>query len=152
MGEAMLFEAQALADGSVQLGPLRVRPRQAVAAGAVKVAVRPEAWRLRPVDAAPPDAPSLPGTVRKCAYLGGQNGAKNLAENLGVPFLGEVPIVQSIREAADAGRPAALQGPDGAEKAIGCCRQDADYTASPAHCPDHDDHKPPSPCQPLGPG
>ena len=70
MGEAMLFEAQALADGSVQLGPLRVRPRQAVAAGAVKVAVRPEAWRLRPVDAAPPDAPSLPGTVRKCAYLG----------------------------------------------------------------------------------
>lgn len=42
-------------------------------------------------------------------YLFGQNGAKNLAENLGVPFLGEVPIVQSIREAADAGRPAALQ-------------------------------------------
>lgn len=42
-------------------------------------------------------------------YLFGQNGAKNLAEDLGVPFLGEVPIVQSIREAADAGRPAALQ-------------------------------------------
>lgn len=42
-------------------------------------------------------------------YLFGQNGAKNLAENIGVPFLGEVPIVQSIREAADAGRPAALQ-------------------------------------------
>lgn len=42
-------------------------------------------------------------------YLFGQNGAKDLAENIGVPFLGEVPIVQSIREAADAGRPAALQ-------------------------------------------
>lgn len=42
-------------------------------------------------------------------YLFGQNGAKNLAENIAVPFLGEVPIVQSIREAADAGRPAALQ-------------------------------------------
>jgi len=42
-------------------------------------------------------------------YIFGQNGAKNLAEDLGVPFLGEVPIVQSIREAADAGRPAALQ-------------------------------------------
>lgn len=42
-------------------------------------------------------------------YLFGQNGAKNLAEDIGVPFLGEIPIVQSIREAADAGRPAALQ-------------------------------------------
>jgi ATP-binding protein involved in chromosome partitioning len=28
---------------------------------------------------------------------------------LNVPFLGEVPIVQSIREAGDYGRPAALQ-------------------------------------------
>ncbi|MFA7687552.1 MAG: Mrp/NBP35 family ATP-binding protein [Moheibacter sp.] len=42
-------------------------------------------------------------------YIFGQNGAKNLAEKLGVPFLGEIPLVQSIREAADAGRPAALQ-------------------------------------------
>lgn len=42
-------------------------------------------------------------------YIFGQNGAKNLAENLGVPFLGEIPLVQSIREAADAGRPAAMQ-------------------------------------------
>ncbi|RED25207.1 ATP-binding protein involved in chromosome partitioning [Flavobacterium cutihirudinis] len=42
-------------------------------------------------------------------YIFGQEGAKNLAEDLGVPFLGEVPIVQSIREAGDFGRPAALQ-------------------------------------------
>ena len=42
-------------------------------------------------------------------YIFGQEGAKNLAEDLGVPFLGEVPIVQSIREAGDYGRPAALQ-------------------------------------------
>jgi ATP-binding protein involved in chromosome partitioning len=42
-------------------------------------------------------------------YIFGQNGAKNLAEQIGVPFLGEIPIVQSIREAADVGRPAALQ-------------------------------------------
>lgn len=42
-------------------------------------------------------------------YIFGQNGAKNLAEDLGVPFLGEVPIIQSIREAADVGRPASLQ-------------------------------------------
>lgn len=42
-------------------------------------------------------------------YLFGKEGAKNLAEDLSVPFLGEVPIVQSIREAGDYGRPAALQ-------------------------------------------
>lgn len=42
-------------------------------------------------------------------YIFGKEGAKNLAEDLQVPFLGEVPIVQSIREAGDCGRPAALQ-------------------------------------------
>ena len=42
-------------------------------------------------------------------YIFGQEGAKNLAEDLAVPFLGEVPLVQSIREAGDYGRPAALQ-------------------------------------------
>lgn len=42
-------------------------------------------------------------------YIFGKEGAKNLAEDLEVPFLGEVPIVQSIREAGDYGRPAALQ-------------------------------------------
>ncbi|MBO6213210.1 Mrp/NBP35 family ATP-binding protein [Algoriella sp.] len=42
-------------------------------------------------------------------YIFGQNGAKHLAEQISVPFLGEIPIVQSIREAADVGRPAALQ-------------------------------------------
>ena len=35
--------------------------------------------------------------------------AKGLSEELQVPFLGEVPIVQSIRESGDAGRPAVLQ-------------------------------------------
>ncbi|MEC4112645.1 Mrp/NBP35 family ATP-binding protein [Myroides pelagicus] len=42
-------------------------------------------------------------------YIFGENGARNLAQDLDVPFLGEVPIVQSIREAGDYGRPAALQ-------------------------------------------
>ncbi|MDO5510686.1 MAG: Mrp/NBP35 family ATP-binding protein [Weeksellaceae bacterium] len=42
-------------------------------------------------------------------YIFGQGGARNLAEQLDVPFLGEVPLVQSIREAGDVGRPAALQ-------------------------------------------
>lgn len=42
-------------------------------------------------------------------YLFGQHGARNLAEDLGIPFLGEIPLVQGIREASDVGRPAALQ-------------------------------------------
>ncbi|GLU43563.1 Mrp/NBP35 family ATP-binding protein [Allomuricauda sp. NBRC 101325] len=42
-------------------------------------------------------------------YIFGKHGAKNLAEDLDVPFLGEVPLVQSIREAGDVGRPAAMQ-------------------------------------------
>jgi len=42
-------------------------------------------------------------------YIFGKEGAKNLAKDLEVPFLGEIPLVQSIREAGDAGRPAALQ-------------------------------------------
>ncbi len=42
-------------------------------------------------------------------YIFGKEGAKNLAEDLNVPFLGELPLVQSIREASDVGRPAALQ-------------------------------------------
>lgn len=42
-------------------------------------------------------------------YIFGKEGAKNLAEDLEVPFLGALPLVQSIREAGDAGRPAALQ-------------------------------------------
>ena len=48
----------------------------------------------------------LPG---KKYYLFGKEGAKNLSLDLGVPFLGEVPLVQSLREAGDIGRPAALQ-------------------------------------------
>lgn len=42
-------------------------------------------------------------------YIFGKEGAKLLAEDLEVPFLGEIPLVQSIREAGDIGRPAALQ-------------------------------------------
>jgi ATP-binding protein involved in chromosome partitioning len=43
-------------------------------------------------------------------YIFGKEGAKMLAENLEIPLLGQIPLVQSIREAGDAGRPAVLQG------------------------------------------
>ena len=42
-------------------------------------------------------------------YLFGKQGAKHLAEDLKIPFLGELPLIQSIREAGDAGHPVALQ-------------------------------------------
>lgn len=42
-------------------------------------------------------------------YLFGREGAKSLAEELQLPFIGHMPLIQSVREAGDAGRPAVLQ-------------------------------------------
>jgi len=64
MGEAMLFPASADAGGSVSLGPLRITPRQAMVQGAVKVAVRPEAWRIGVAGT------GLRARLAKSAYLG----------------------------------------------------------------------------------
>jgi ATP-binding protein involved in chromosome partitioning len=50
--------------------------------------------------------PELPD---KKYYIFGQNGAENLASDKKVPFLGAIPLVQSIRESSDVGRPAVLQ-------------------------------------------
>jgi ATP-binding protein involved in chromosome partitioning len=38
-------------------------------------------------------------------YIFGKNGGKNLAEELEIPFLGQIPLVQSIREGGDLGVP-----------------------------------------------
>ena len=38
-------------------------------------------------------------------YIFGKNGGKNLAEELEIPFLGQIPLVQSIREGGDLGIP-----------------------------------------------
>ena len=51
-------------------------------------------------------------------HIFGKDGAKNLADDLNVPFLGEIPLVQSIREAGDVGRPAALQTATPSEEAF----------------------------------
>jgi ATP-binding protein involved in chromosome partitioning len=42
-------------------------------------------------------------------YVFGKNGGKELAEMYNAPFLGELPLVQSISEAGDAGMPVVLQ-------------------------------------------
>ncbi len=57
-------------------------------------------------------------------YIFGKEGAKNLAEDLQVPFLGELPLVQSIREAGDIGHPAALQTATPLEQAFEKLAQD----------------------------
>lgn len=41
-------------------------------------------------------------------YLFGKDGGKRLAQETGVPLLGQIPIVQSICESGDAGHPVAL--------------------------------------------
>jgi len=51
----------------------------------------------------PPDAPD------KRYHIFGRDGVKRLADSLEAPFLGELPLLQTIREAGDAGRPAVMQ-------------------------------------------
>jgi ATP-binding protein involved in chromosome partitioning len=47
-------------------------------------------------------------------YLFGKNGGERMAKRYGIPLLGQIPIVQSIREGGDYGEPAALSTrPDG---------------------------------------
>lgn len=41
-------------------------------------------------------------------YLFGKEGCKNLAEEMGIPLLGQIPILQSICEDSDAGNPTAI--------------------------------------------
>jgi iron(III) transport system ATP-binding protein len=71
MGEAMLFPAMADSAGQVQLGPLQITPKDKPAQGAVKVAVRPEAWQIHRLGAEQASLPAaLKGTLLKSAYLG----------------------------------------------------------------------------------
>ena len=47
-------------------------------------------------------------------YIFGKDGGVKMAEKYGIPLLGQIPIVQSIRESGDDGEPAALSSrPDG---------------------------------------
>lgn len=42
-------------------------------------------------------------------YIFGKDGVKNLSEELNIPLLAQLPLIQSIRESSDAGRPAVMQ-------------------------------------------
>jgi ATP-binding protein involved in chromosome partitioning len=55
-----------------------------------------------------------PDTGRRYDIFG-HGGAREAAPDLGLPFLGEVPLVMAIRETSDAGRPVVATAPDGPE-------------------------------------
>jgi ATP-binding protein involved in chromosome partitioning len=42
-------------------------------------------------------------------YIFGKDGGKNLAEKYDVPLLGQIPLVQGIRESGDSGLPAVMK-------------------------------------------
>jgi iron(III) transport system ATP-binding protein len=96
MGEAMLFPATADAAGTVLLGPLRIAPRQPVAAGAVKVAVRPEAWHVGP------PGHGLNGRLAKLAYLG-SNYEYTFETELGPIFVVSPEVGAALSLGSDVG-------------------------------------------------
>lgn len=51
-------------------------------------------------------------------YIFGKNGGKNLAEEFDIPFLGQIPIVQSIREGGDSGVPIMASNDEVTKKAF----------------------------------
>ncbi|MEP7237629.1 MAG: Mrp/NBP35 family ATP-binding protein [Ferruginibacter sp.] len=57
-------------------------------------------------------------------YIFGKDGGKNLAEEFDIPFLGQIPIVESIREGGDIGIPAMVGDDDITKKAF------MDFTAN----------------------
>jgi len=57
-------------------------------------------------------------------YIFGKDGGKNLAEEFDIPFLGQIPIVESIREGGDIGVPAMAGDDDITKKAF------MDFTAN----------------------
>jgi len=51
-------------------------------------------------------------------YLFGKNGGKNLAEEFDIPLLGQIPIVQAIREGGDSGEPIMISDDEITKKAF----------------------------------
>jgi iron(III) transport system ATP-binding protein len=65
MGEAVMFDALALPDGTIRLGPILLRPAEPRPPGKARLAIRPEAWQVRA-----PGVGALAATVARTAYLG----------------------------------------------------------------------------------
>jgi ATP-binding protein involved in chromosome partitioning len=63
----------------------------------------------------PSGGTELPGNKY---YIFGKEGGKRLAEEYEIPFLGQIPLVQSIREGGDAGVPVMMSDDDVSKKAF----------------------------------
>jgi len=63
-------------------------------------------------------------------YIFGKGGGERLATELGIPFLGQIPIVQSICEAGDGGRPVVLQEDSVVARAFSLIISRTDFSAS----------------------
>ncbi|MGQ0708979.1 MAG: ABC transporter ATP-binding protein [Rhodoferax sp.] len=98
MGEAMLFDGVNDGLGRSRLGPLQLPAPAALAAGPVKVAVRPEAWQIGAAS-----AQGLAARVRKRAYLGGYM-EYTLETELGDIFV----VSPHVRQMLELGAPVSL--------------------------------------------
>jgi iron(III) transport system ATP-binding protein len=96
MGEAMLFPGTSQSDGHVKLGPLVIKPKQNVAAGKVKVAVRPEAWHIHAAGS------GMAARLAKSAYLGSFY-EYTFDTELGSIFVVSPDLVQVLEVGADVG-------------------------------------------------
>ena len=52
------------------------------------------------------------GDDNKRYYIFGHGGGEDLANRLEVPLLGQIPLVQELREGSDSGKPLAANNPD----------------------------------------
>lgn len=69
------------------------------------------------------------------SHIFGHGGARQTAQALGVPFLGEIPLVPSIRETSDAGIPIVAQSPASpeAQAFLALAAAVAEAIKAPAH-------------------
>jgi ATP-binding protein involved in chromosome partitioning len=65
-----------------------------------------------------PDGPIAIGVPENKYYIFGKDGGKRLAEEYDLPFLGQIPLVQSIREGGDIGVPVMMGDDEISKKAF----------------------------------
>ena len=94
MGEAMLFDGQVAGGDQVSLGPLRFSAKDRLPAGAVKIAVRPEAWSVGPPGS------GLAARLDKAAYLG-SSYEYTFQTELGSVFVLSADLERPLRVGAD---------------------------------------------------
>ncbi len=64
-------------------------------------------------------APTVPGLPDNKYYIFGKEGGKRLAEEYDIPFLGQIPLIQSIREGGDLGIPVMVGDDHAAKESVG---------------------------------